>query len=158
MSFEVTITADSIASLGAKALALGAQLSGKHDPVMPELQEPMTLTTKPARTRAKAVEADTGNAPATGAEPQLEGTGSGEASPATTTTSAPSTPPETAKEPSATTLDFDKDVRPAVIGCVQKRGKAFVEEILAQFGVVRASELSSEQLPELVGMLQEAMA
>lgn len=52
-------------------------------------------------------------------------------------------------------LDFDKEVAPKVLGYVRLKGKPWVEEILNEFGVKRASDLSDEQLPELLDTLAD---
>ncbi len=140
MSFEVTITADSIASLGAKMLAMGTQLSGKHDPVMPEV-----AATEPKVTRARGATAKEAEKPP---EPAVEQA-------ATTTAEAPATEPQ-GDEP--VVLDFTRDVTPAVLECLKTKGKPVVEEVLSQFGVSRASELDASQFPELVAALNDAMA
>jgi hypothetical protein len=52
------------------------------------------------------------------------------------------------------TLDFDKDVAPVVLNAVKVHTKEWVQEVLSQFGVARASQVPDEQLPELVAALR----
>jgi hypothetical protein len=72
---------------------------------------------------------------------------------------APETPK--AEEPKTSTgaaLDFDKDVAPLVLSYVKSHGKAWVIEVLDQFGVARASEIEADRLGELVDMLNDKAA
>jgi hypothetical protein len=64
---------------------------------------------------------------------------------------APATP-----EPAAPALSFEKDVAPIVLRAVATKGKPFVEGIMTQFGVERASQLPAERWPELITHLEEA--
>ena len=50
-------------------------------------------------------------------------------------------------------LDFDRDVAPVVIRAVKQRGKEWVQGVLAQFGVERASLVPDEHLRELVALV-----
>jgi hypothetical protein len=54
-------------------------------------------------------------------------------------------------------LDFDKDVTPVVLDAVKTKGKPWVQDILAQFGVERASQVPDERFGELVDMLKEGL-
>jgi hypothetical protein len=53
-------------------------------------------------------------------------------------------------------LSFEKDVAPIVLRAVATKGKPFVEGIMTQFGVERASQLPAERWPELITHLEEA--
>ncbi len=136
MSFEITITADSIAMMRGQVLALAAEWSAKHDPVMPEV-----AAAEPKVTRTRASKQPD-------PEPAVEQA-------AATTAEAPATEPQ-GDEP--VVLDFTRDVTPAVLECLKTKGKPVVEEVLSQFGVSRASELDASQFPELVAALNDAMA
>lgn len=57
--------------------------------------------------------------------------------------------------PTTKKLDFDKEVAPKVLGYVRYKGKAWVEEILSEFGVKRASDLDDDRLPELLETLED---
>jgi hypothetical protein len=56
----------------------------------------------------------------------------------------------------APALSFEKDVAPIVLRAVATKGKPFVEGIMTQFGVERASQLPAERWPELITHLEEA--
>jgi len=55
------------------------------------------------------------------------------------------------------TLDFDTDIRSPALQLVTQRNKAALEEILAHFGVPRASLVQPARLPELLAMINEAL-
>jgi hypothetical protein len=71
---------------------------------------------------------------------------------------APATPAPVAElpAPEAPALSFEKDVAPVVLRAVATKGKPFVEGIMTQFGVERASQLPAERWPELITHLEEA--
>ena len=73
---------------------------------------------------------------------------------------APATPAPVAELPApeatAPALSFEKDVAPVVLRAVATKGKPFVEGIMTQFGVERASQLPAERWPELITHLEEA--
>ena len=52
-------------------------------------------------------------------------------------------------------LDFDEDVAPHVLNAVQTKGKAWVMDLLGEFGVGKASELDADRWPELVERLKD---
>jgi hypothetical protein len=54
--------------------------------------------------------------------------------------------------------DLEADVRPLILSVVEKRGKPVMEELLSRFGVVKASHIEPARLPELVALMQEALA
>jgi hypothetical protein len=56
------------------------------------------------------------------------------------------------------TLDIEADVRPLILKVVTARGKPVMEELLSRFGVVKASHIEPALLPELVALMQEALA
>ena len=66
---------------------------------------------------------------------------------------APAAPAPVADAPA---LSFEKDVAPIVLRAVATKGKPFVEGIMTQFGVERASQLPAERWPELITHLEEA--
>jgi hypothetical protein len=67
--------------------------------------------------------------------------------------------PSSTRAPAASVseLSFETDVTPVVLAVVQTKGKPVVEEILAQFGVARASQLDPARWPELVAALQDKL-
>jgi hypothetical protein len=54
--------------------------------------------------------------------------------------------------------DFELDVAPVVLRAVSSKGKAFVQDILSEFGSVRASQLAASLWPELIARLEAEMA
>lgn len=73
---------------------------------------------------------------------------------------APAAPAPVVEDPApvadAPALSFEKDVAPVVLRAVATKGKPFVEGIMTQFGVERASQLPAERWPELITHLEEA--
>jgi hypothetical protein len=51
-------------------------------------------------------------------------------------------------------LSFDKDVAPVVLRAVATKGKPFVENIMTEFGVERASQMDAARWPELIDRLE----
>ena len=165
MSYKIEINADSITELSGKLLALAAQMQAPPvDPVMPEVRETTKVrgTTKAAAAKAEK--------PVEVAEAPVGEQSSSETSAVTPDTSSapeqPTTPPsstttsDAAPEPEApavVALDFEKDVAPLVLRAVAAKGKPWVQEVLAQFGVERASQVPDERLPELVAIVAEAV-
>jgi hypothetical protein len=129
---KIEVTGNSILELADKLLAIGASLQGTTPNVFPR-----------GATKAEAE----GNVPKSA--PVAEVT---ESQP---TTEGPSSTPAPAA--SGSELSFETDVTPVVLAVVQTRGKPVVEEILAQFGVARASQLDPARWPELVAALQDKL-
>ena len=166
MSYKIEITASSTSELAGKLLALAATMQTlPSDPVMPEVRE----AAKPAKKAKPApVQEEVGNEPAADAEEtassesdtataQPETSESSETAKNTDVSSANSGSVEPEQAPGAKALDFDKDIAPLVLKVVAEKGKPVVQEILAQFGVERASQVPDEQLNELVSALQDAL-
>ncbi|MDE2103916.1 MAG: hypothetical protein KGL39_42160 [Patescibacteria group bacterium] len=105
---------------------------------------------KPRRGRKPKAEEPEGNAPSSATQTADAGQTEEE------TTSAPAEPTDPAASLSDTALDFDKDVAPIVLKYVREKGKPWVVDVLAQFGVKRASELEQAQWPELLAALNDA--
>ena len=151
MSYKIEINADSISELSGKLLALAAQMQATPvDPVMPEVREAPKPKKAKAEKPVEVAEEPVGNA-------ELATTA---ADPSPTSNSAPDTSSaDPAKSPSETvvSLDFEKDVAPLVLKAVAVKGKPWVQEVLAQFGVERASQVPDERLPELVAIVAEAV-
>jgi cytoskeletal protein RodZ len=72
------------------------------------------------------------------------------------TTEEPSSTPAPAA--SASELDFELDVAPVVLRAVGSKGKAFVQDVLSEFGTERASQLAVSLWPELIARLEAEMA
>ena len=151
---KIEVTGNSIPEVADKLLAIGASLrsaptafhptepvnsitSSNIDPVMPELREV-----------AKAAPVDP--TPAPKSAPVATAT---ESQP---TTEEPSSTPAPAA--SASELDFELDVAPVVLRAVGSKGKAFVQDVLSEFGTERASQLAVSLWPELIARLEAEMA
>ena len=130
---KIEVTGNSILELADKLLAIGASLQGTTPTTFPR-----------GATKAEAE----GNAPKSA--PAAEAT---ESQP--TTTEPSSTPAPAA---SASELDFELDVAPVVLRAVSSKGKPFVQDILSEFGSVRASQLAVALWPELIARLEAEMA
>ena len=130
MSYRIEITAASLAELAGKVASLAVKLNAgvateaPSNPIMPELREV-----------AEQAPVDPTQAPKSA--PAAETTGS------QPTTAQPSSTPATAP-------DFDTVVTPLVLKLVEVRGKPVAQEVLGRFGVVKASQLGSDQWQELV--------
>jgi len=56
--------------------------------------------------------------------------------------------------PAAPALNFEKDVAPVVLRAVATKGKPFVEGVMIEFGVERASQLDAARWAELIDRLE----
>lgn len=151
MSYKIEITAGTMNELAGKLLAMAATMQAiPSDPVMPEVKE----ATKPTRkAKAAPVKEETGNVEAgntSKSAPDAEPTEDPQ------TTQEPSSTPADV-EPEAKPLDFDKDVAPVVLQAVKQRGKEWVQDILSQFGVERASQVADDRVGELVAILKDGL-
>lgn len=165
MSYKIEITAGTMTELAGKLLAMAATMqTTASDPVMPEVRE----ATKPAKKAkpAPVVEEEVGNEPAAAAAETVSSesdTATAQPDPSDT----PGTPQLGApfeessasieQAPGAKALDFDKDIAPLVLKVVAEKGKPVVQDILAQFGVERASQVPDAQMNELVAVLKDAL-
>jgi hypothetical protein len=141
VTYRIEITAETLAELAGKALALAAQFqttvpetSKKVDPVMPELREVAE------------------RAPADPTPSEAVSSGETEASPTAPSGAEPEAP--TTGEP----LNFELDVAPVVLRAVSLKTKSFVQDVLSEFGSARASELDPARWPELIARLEAEMA
>ena len=133
MSIRIEVTGNSTEELADKLLALAAVFNPTAQTAAPAEDKPKRAPAKAKPETPKAEEGKTDTPAAT-----EEATG------AATTASAAQT----------AALDFDKDVAPVVIATVQAKGKPFVEGVLQQFGVERASQVPDGQLGEFLALLQ----
>ena len=157
MSYKIEITAGTMTELAGKLLAMAATMQAiPSDPVMPEVRE----AAKPAKKAKPApVKEEPVGEPVPAAEPTTEDTAAEPAevtNDGTSTSGAPAAV-EPEQAPGAKALDFEKDIAPLVLKVVAERGKPVVQDILAQFGVERASQVPDEQLNELVAALKDAL-
>jgi hypothetical protein len=56
--------------------------------------------------------------------------------------------------PEAPALSFEQDVAPVVLRAVATKSKAFVEGVMTEFGVARASQLDASRWAELIDRLE----
>jgi hypothetical protein len=139
VSYRIEITAASLEELADKALALGGRLvvvhtSAASSQVRVEVAEAAPVDPTPAPKSAPVVEVS-------------------ESQP--TTTEPSSTPAPAAKDD---VPDFDTVVTPLVLKLVEVKGKPAAQEVLGRFGVIKASQLSSERWQELVNAINDELA
>lgn len=156
MTIRIEITGESIPEVADKLLALASTMRAipaeaatvgkpQANKAKPASEAPKQPVVELKFTGEDANEPDAGNAAAPAEEPAPSKT-------ADTSTDAPA-PSASDEAP----LDFDKEVAPVVLKAVQVKGKPWVQEILGQFGVERASHVPAEQLRELLNVLLEGI-
>ena len=144
---KIEITGNSIPEVADKLLAIGASLQGIKTTMPAEVAEAAPVDPTPAPKSAPVAEVS-------------------ESQPTTTEPSSTPAPAASASEDEElevvdlpiATLDFEADVRPMVLKVVEVRGKPVMEEMLSRFGVAKASMIDPALLPELVALMQEALA
>jgi hypothetical protein len=129
---KIEVTGNSIPEVADKLLAIGASL--RTSGTLVEVAKEATVDPTPAPKSAPPVEVT-------------------ESQPTTTEPSSASAPAASASE-----LDFELDVAPVVLRAVSSKGKPFVQDILSEFGSVRASQLAVDLWPELIARLEAEMA
>ena len=156
---KIEVTGNSIPEVADKLLAIGASLRASTA-VLPianggtgaqTLEEVMEV--------AEAAPVDPTPAPKSAPVAEVS-----ESQP--TTTAAFSTPAPAASVSEDEELEVvdlpiaapEVNLRDLVLSVVEKRGKPVMEEILTRFGVAKASMVSPELLPELIGLCNEALA
>ena len=141
---KIEVTGNSIAEVADKLLALGTSLhtAGSMFGIDAAVEPKKAAKAKPEA--GKADDARNGRELALAAEKAAAPSNS---APVTATA-------ETVPAPSEKPLDFDKDVAPVVLNAVKVHSKEWVQEVLSQFGVARASQVPDEQLAELLAALQ----
>lgn len=129
MSYTITITADSVAELAGRLLAMGAQLASPA----PAAPQPFTAVSEPIIYRDEVLYT-------------------------TPAAKAPEPAPAPAPEPVAEViLDYDKDVAPKVLALVKAKGRNVAMDLLESYGVGRASEMQSSLWPELLERIDVLM-
>ena len=141
MSYRIEITAASLEELADKALALGGRLvvvhtSAASSQVRVEVAEAAPVDPTPAPKSAPVAEVS-------------------ESQPTTTEPSSTPAPAPAAKDD---VPDFDTVVTPLVLKLVEVKGKPAAQEVLGRFGVIKASQLSSERWQELVDAINDELA
>lgn len=161
MSYKIEINADSITELSGKLLALAARIDGELVDLTRPFPGDCALALVTARDEAeKPVEVAEAPVGEPAAQPDIGPSPNPDAMPENDTRTSGTGPTATsAVYPSDTVvaLDFEKDVAPLVLRAVAAKGKPWVQEVLAQFGVERASQVPDERLPELVAIVAEAV-
>ena len=151
---KIEVTGNSIPEVADKLLAIGASLRGTATaaPVLTHDEAAQNFMRKlAAQIDAEVAEAaPVDPTPAPKSAPIAEATES-----LRTTTETSSTPAPAA---SVSELDFELDVAPVVLRAVSSKGKPFVQDILSEFGSVRASQLAVDLWPELIARLEAEMA
>lgn len=148
--YKIEITADTLAELSGKVLSLASKLmtgtaaEGWSAPKPAEVAEAAPVDPTSPRKSAPV---------ATVSESQPT-------TPEASSISAPAAPISEELEvvdlPIAT-IDFDTEIRAPALKVVEQCGKPVLEKILASFGVVKASHLAPERLPELLAALNKAL-
>ena len=129
MSYRIEITADTLAELAGKAASLAAKLNSETS--LQGVAETAPVDPTPAPKSAPA--AETTESPPTMAQPS------------------------TIPAPASDVPDFDAVVTPLVLKLVEVKGKPAAQEMLGRFGVIKASQLSSERWQELVDAINDEL-
>ena len=152
MSIRIEVTGTSVGEVADKLLAIGHSLQNTAvNNADNAAREALQAERKAKAPRKKAEpevaeEAPVDPTPAPKSAPAVEETESQPTTPEPSSTPAPA--------PSASELDFEKDVAPVVIEAVSRVGREGVSSTLAEFGVERASEVDPSQYAELVKALE----
>ena len=154
---KIEVTGNSIPEVADKLLAIGASLQNTASYAADDAaREAAQAKRTPAKKTEVAEAAPVDPTPAPKSAPPAEVTES------LPTTEEPSSTPADAGElevvdlPIAT-IDFDTEIRAPALKVVEQCGKPVLEKILASFGVVKASHLAPERLPELLAELNKAL-
>ena len=145
---KIEVTGNSIPEVADKLLALGASLR-KHLDVNTAVE-----ALQVERDVAKVEVAEAAPVDPTPAPKSAEAAAGSESQPTTTEPSSTPAPAASACEP----LNFELDVAPVVLRAVAAKGKPFVQDVLSEFGGVRASDLDDGLWPELIARLEAEIA
>jgi hypothetical protein len=145
---KIEVAGNSIPEVADKLLALGHSLYSKA-----------VLPIANGGTGAQTIEEVMGVAEAAPVDPtpapkSVEAAAGSESQPTTTEPSSTPAPAASASEP----LNFELDVAPVVLRAVAAKGKPFVQDVLSEFGGVRASDLDDALWPELIARLEAEIA
>lgn len=150
---KIEVTGNSIPEVADKLLAIGNRLRASAEGVWWEATDAPHKLAEKLSAQLKAEVADEVPVDPTPARKSAPAAKDTESQPTTTQASSTPAPATSVSE----TLSFETDVTPVVLAVVQTKGKPVVEEILAQFGVARASQLDPARWPELVAALQDKL-
>ena len=157
---KIEVTGNSIPEVADKLLAIGASLRGHIE--VNAVREALQVDRNVAKVEvAEAAPVDPTPAPKSAPVAEVS-----ESLPTTTATFSTPAPAASVSEDEElevvdlpiATLDIETDVRPLILSVVEKRGKPVMEELLSRFGVAKASQIEPALLPELVALMQEALA
>ena len=146
MSYRIEIPADTVAELAGKAASLAAKLNTPDQGVWWE------QTDAPQKLK-KQLERAVDNGVALSAAPH----------PVNATVEVPEDISPAAVEtveveaPAADVPDFDAVVTPLVLKLVEVKGKPAAQEMLGRFGVIKASQLTSDRWQELVDAINDEL-
>ena len=136
--YKIEITADTLAELAGKAMLLAAKLNSG-------------AATEAPFEHAYMYQTVTLGAPAPEAyAPPAEPVEINPVAPAAPVADAP------APVADAPALSFEQDVAPVVLRAVATKGKPYVEGVMTEFGVARASQLDAARWAELIERLESA--
>jgi hypothetical protein len=133
MPYKIEVTADSLSELAGKVLALAAQFQTTSTP-----EQPVTPKAKPVKAAKAAVVEEAKVEEAKVEEAKVE-----EAK---------------VEEAKAPTYDFNTEISPLVMRVAREKGRTVIGDLLAQFGVERASNVPAELHGELYDTLMDALA
>jgi len=157
--YKIEITADTLAELAGKAMSLAAKLNtgtATKGSLLNSVAHPIgdvhvseDADISPAALETVEVEVEVAEEAAVNPTPE---------EPASSGQTEASAPPTEEKPSASAELDFDLDVAPVVLRAVAAKGKPFVQDILSEFGSVRASQLDAALWPELITRLEAEIA
>ena len=152
---KIEITGNSIPEVADKLLAIGASLRASGTLVEVAKEAPVDPTLNRPTSDASVTSPDTSSdTPRSLAPKSAEAAAGSESQPTTTEPSSTPAPAASASEP----LNFELDVAPVVLRAVAAKGKPFVQDVLSEFGGVRASDLDDALWPELIARLEAEIA
>jgi hypothetical protein len=161
---KIEVTGNSIHEVADKLLSLGAKLRYKSNIV--EMANAAAVNMRAEYEAAKVEVAEAAPVDPTPAPKSAPAATATDSQPTTKEPSSTPAPAASASEDEElevvdlpiTAPDLEADVRPLILSVVEKRGKPVMEELLSRFGVVKASHIEPALLPELVALMQEALA
>jgi hypothetical protein len=161
---KIEVTGNSIPEVADKLLSLGAKLRYKSNIV--EMANAAAVNMRAEYEAAKVEVAEAAPVDPTLAPKSAPVAEVSESQPTTTEPSSTPAPAASVSEDEELEVvdlpigapDLEADVRPMILSVVEKCGKPVMEELLSRFGVVKASHIEPALLPELVALMQEALA
>ena len=159
---KIEVTGNSIPEVADKLLAIGASLQRTDNNNSGVWWGVTDAPHKLAERLSAQLKAEVAEAAPVDPTPAPKSAPPAEVTESLPTTEEPSSTPADAGElevvdlPIAT-IDFDTEIRAPALKVVEQCGKPVLEKILASFGVVKASHLAPERLPELLAELNKAL-